>query len=285
MVMNHTEGYRLFPENDAIQFRISAAPRSHVKGELRGSPDQFNRLRTALNNAEWHVGTAEVVHKHDEWRLHVTVTKEDCDVASPDDADTVVGVDVNEDCVALAAMDRNGEVKDSIVVSYPSIKERRHEFFTKRKRMQTAGQTGLESVVQTAERDYVHDCLHKVSRQVVDWMSQFTTPELQDHAPDTVVAEVSTPSGVTTTDGGELDKTDDRTRPNRSACRRGRTARRFRTHRHRWVRLRHGRPHRERGRGAGRRCTVWGSSLGDEWCRRRVDVHADKDYRQLRRSG
>ncbi|WP_303703899.1 hypothetical protein [Haloquadratum walsbyi] len=37
-------------------------------------------------------------------------------------------------------------------------------------------------------------------------------PELQDHAPDTVVAEVSTPSGVTTTDGGELDKTEEAAR-------------------------------------------------------------------------
>ena len=178
MVMNHTEGYRLFPEDDAIRFRISAAPRNHVKGELRGSPDQLDRLRTALNNAEWRVGTAEVVYKQGEWRLHVTVTKEDCDVACPDDADTIVGVDVNEDCVALAAMDRNGAVKDSLVVAYPSIKERRHEFFTKRKRMQTAGQTGFESVVQTEERNYVHDCLHKVSRQVVDWISQFTAPIL-----------------------------------------------------------------------------------------------------------
>ena len=178
MVMNHTEGYRLFHEDDAIQFRISTAPRNHVKGELWGSPDQLDRLRTALNNAEWRVGTAEVVYKHDEWRLHITVTKEDCDVASPDDADTIVGVDVNEDCVALAALGRNGAVKDSLVVAYPSIKEQRHEFFTKRKRMQTAGQTGFESVIQTEECDYVHDCLHKVSRQVVDWISQFTAPVL-----------------------------------------------------------------------------------------------------------
>jgi isopentenyl diphosphate isomerase/L-lactate dehydrogenase-like FMN-dependent dehydrogenase len=83
---------------------------------------------------------------------------------------------VNEDCIALAAMSRNGTVKDSVVFEYPSVKERRHEFFTKRKRMQKAKQTALETVVQTEERDYVHDCLHKVSRKVVEWVSQFSSP-------------------------------------------------------------------------------------------------------------
>jgi hypothetical protein len=46
-------------------------------------------------------------------------------------------VNVNEDCIALAAMSRN-----------VSVKEQRHEFFTKRKRMQKAKQTAFETVVQ-----------------------------------------------------------------------------------------------------------------------------------------
>jgi IS605 OrfB family transposase len=177
MVMNHGEGYRLFIEDEeTIRFRISAQPRNHVKGNLRGSPDQFDRLRTALTEDEWRVGTAEVVHKHDEWRLHVTVTHEQHRVAHKHDADTIVGVDVNEDCIALAAMSPTGAVRDSVVFEYPEIKEQRHEFFTKRKRMQNAGQTAFEAVVQTEERDYVHDCLHRVSRRVVDWTSQFSNP-------------------------------------------------------------------------------------------------------------
>jgi len=177
MVMNHGEGYRLFLEDDgAVRFRITATRGTHVKGELRGSPDHFDQLRTACNDDEWRVGTAEVVHKHDEWRLHVTVTHETHRVASKADADTVVGVDVNEDCIALAAMSRDGSVKDSVVFEYPAVKEHRHEFFTKRKRMQQAKQTAFETVVQTEERDYVHDCLHKVSRQVVEWVSQFSNP-------------------------------------------------------------------------------------------------------------
>jgi len=177
MVMNHGEGYRLFPKDDGtIRFRITATRSTHVKGKLRGSPNHFDRLQTAFNHDEWRVGTAEVVHKHNEWRLHVTVTHETHRVTRKTDADTVVGVDVNEDCIALAAMSRNGAMKDSVVFEYPSVKERRHEFFTKRKRMQKAKQTAFETVVQTEERDYVQDCLHKVSRQVVTWVSQFTNP-------------------------------------------------------------------------------------------------------------
>ena len=177
MVMNHGEGYRLFPEdNETVRFRLTATRGTHVKGELRGSPDHFDRLRTAFNDEEWRVGAAEVVHKHDEWRLHVTVTHETHQVASKVDAETIVGVDVNEDCIALAGMSRSGLVKDSVVFEYPSVKEQRHEFFTKRKRMQNATQTAFETVVQTEERDSVHDCLHKVSRNVVEWVSQFTNP-------------------------------------------------------------------------------------------------------------
>lgn len=179
MVMNHGEGYRLFLEDEnTVRFRVTATKGTHVKGKLRGSPDHFNRLRTALTENEWRVGAAEVLHKHDEWRLHVTITHEQHRVASKTNADTIVGVDVNEDCIALAAMHRDGAVKDSVVVEYPEIKEQRHEFFTKRKRMQKAKQTAFETVVQTEERDYVHDCLHKVSRQVVEWVSQFSNPVL-----------------------------------------------------------------------------------------------------------
>jgi len=177
MVMNHGEGYRLFPEEDGtVRFRITATRRTHVKGEPRGSLGHFDRLQTAFTDEEWRVGTAEVVNKHNKWQLHETVTHETHHVASKHDADTIIGVDVNEDCNALAAMSRSGAVKDSVVFEYPSVKEQRHEFFTKRKRMQKAGQTAFETVVKTEERDYVHDRLHKLSREVVEWISQFNDP-------------------------------------------------------------------------------------------------------------
>lgn len=175
--MNHGEGYALTPNSDGeVEFRISYKKRQFVRGTLQGSPDHLERVKTALESNEWRVGTAELVYKHDEWRLHVTVTHETHTVASPDDADTIVGVDINEDCIALAAVTREDGVIDSVVFEYPDIKRVRHEFFTKRKRMQKAGQIGIENAMQTEERDFVHDQLHKVSRNVVEWLSQFENP-------------------------------------------------------------------------------------------------------------
>jgi putative transposase len=108
-------------------------------------------------------------------RLHVTITHETHRVASKTDQDTTVGIDLPEDYIALAAMSRNGTVRDSVVIEYPSINEQRHEFFTKRERMQKAEQIALETVAQTKERDYVHGCLHKISRNVVEWVSQLSS--------------------------------------------------------------------------------------------------------------
>jgi len=90
--------------------------------------------------------------KHGECRLHVTVTHEHAEVADKHDADTSIGVDVNEDCIAVAAMSTDGHLEDSVVFEYTEVKTQRHEFFTKRKRMQTAGQTAVETVVQTEHR-------------------------------------------------------------------------------------------------------------------------------------
>lgn len=178
MRMNHDEGYALTVDDSGnVRFRVSYKPYNYVKGVLRGSPDHLERVKTALTSEAWRVGVAELVYKHDEWRLHASVTHKNHTVASPDDADTVVGVDINEDCVALAAMNRDtGDVLDSVVIEYPDIKRVRHEFFTKRKRMQTVGQTAFENVVRTEERDFVHDQLHKVSRDVMRWVSQFNDP-------------------------------------------------------------------------------------------------------------
>ena len=73
-------------------------------------------------------------------------------------------------------MSRSGSVRGSVVFEYPSVKEQRHEFFTKRKRMQKAEQTVFKTVVKTEERDSVHNRLHKVSREVTGWVSQFSAP-------------------------------------------------------------------------------------------------------------
>jgi transposase, IS605 OrfB family, central region len=107
--------------------------------------------------------------------LHVTVTNETAELADKQSAKTFIGVDVNEDCVGLSAVTESG-VEGSVVIEYPKIKKERHEFFTIRKRMQTVGQTTLESEVQDEERRFVNDQLHQVSRDVVEWAQQFENP-------------------------------------------------------------------------------------------------------------
>ncbi|USZ71592.1 transposase [Natronosalvus halobius] len=177
MRMNHDEGYALTVDDSGnVRFRVSYKPYNYVKGVLRGSPGHLNRVKNALSSDAWRVGVAELVQKHNEWRLHVTVTHKQRMVRAPKEAGTVVGVDINEDCVGLAAMARDGDVLDSLVLEYPDIKRLRHEYFTKRKRMQKVGQTAFETVVRTKERDFVHDHLHKVSRDVTQWVSQFNDP-------------------------------------------------------------------------------------------------------------
>ena len=177
--MNHGEGYDLSLDGDTndIHFRVSALKHNHVRGVLTGSPDHVEQLQTALQDEddEWRVGTAEVVPVDDGHELHVNVTRTTADVAPKEDAQTVVGVDINEDCVALAALDTN-DIIDSVVIDYTRIKERRHEFFTIRKRMQQNGQTAFETVLQDREKRYVHDQLHKISHGVVEWVSQFENP-------------------------------------------------------------------------------------------------------------
>ncbi len=174
--MNYGEGYNLFLEDDGtVRFRISAKPYTHVKGELRGSPDQFDQLTQAIQAGDWHVGTAEALVENGREELHVTVTNETAEVGTKTTAETVVGVDINEDCVALAALTEPG-IKDSIVIDYPEIKEERHRYFTMRKRMQEAGQTAFNDVLRDKEQRFVHDQLHTVSRRVVEWIQRFNTP-------------------------------------------------------------------------------------------------------------
>jgi len=169
--MNYGEGYNLFLEDETVRFRISAKPYNHVKGELRGTQDQFDLFTQAMKNDDWHVGTAEALVRNGREELHVTVTNETAEVGTKKTADTVVGVDINEDCVALAALTEHG-IEDSIVIDYPEIKEERHRYFTMRKQMQEAGQTAFNDVFRDKEQRFVHDQLHTVSRRVVEWIQR-----------------------------------------------------------------------------------------------------------------
>jgi len=169
---NYEEGYNLFLEDDCIRYRISAKPYHPVKGTLHGSPDVLDQLRTAIESDAWRVGTAEAMKCNGNYELHINITHTEASVRDKQDSRTVIGVDINEDCVALAALHED-DIVNSVVIDYPEIKEERHRYFTMRKRMQNAEKLSFDRAFEQKEERFVHDQLHKVSRRVVEWVSQF----------------------------------------------------------------------------------------------------------------
>ncbi|WP_254534873.1 transposase [Halomarina litorea] len=158
-----------------VSFRISAKPYKHVTGVLEGSDGHLDILTTALESDQWKIGTAEALFHNDNPELHVTVTNTEQTVRNKQDSQTVVGVDVNEDNVALTALSENG-VEDTLVIDLPEIKFERHRYFTMRKRVQNAGKDSLHDTLDGREERFVRDRLHKVSRHIVEWSQQFEKP-------------------------------------------------------------------------------------------------------------
>ena len=173
---NYEEGYNLFLTDDGdVAFRISTKPYQHVEGLLKGSDAHLDILKVGLESDEWEIGTAEVLFHNDSPELHVNVTNTDQTVRDKQDSQTVVGVDVNEDNVALTAFSEDG-IKDTIVIEFPEIKFERHRYFTIRKRVQNAGKRSVHDTLEDQEERFVRDRLHKVSRHIVKWSRQFEDP-------------------------------------------------------------------------------------------------------------
>jgi IS605 OrfB family transposase len=173
---NFTEGYNLSLTDDGdVAFRISAKPYKHVKGVLKGSDAHLNILKTALGSDEWKIGTAEALFHKDTPELHINVTNTEQNIRDKQDSRTVVGVDVNEDNVALTALSEDG-VEDTLVIDFPEIKFQRHCYFTMRKRVQNAGKDSIHDALEGREERFVRDRLHKVSRHIVEWGQQFEKP-------------------------------------------------------------------------------------------------------------
>ena len=162
---NYEEGYNLSLTDDGdVAFRISVKPYNHVKGLLEGSEAHLDILRTALESDEWKIGTAETLFHNENAELHVNVTSTEQTVRDKQDSRTVVGVDVNEDNVALTALSEGG-VEDTLVIDFPEIKFERHRYFTMRKRVQNAGKDSIHNTLEGREERFVRDRLHKLSRQ------------------------------------------------------------------------------------------------------------------------
>ena len=174
---NHGEGYELTRENDDVTFRISAVPHGQkVRGTLQGSDTHLSLVKQALHSDNWRVGTSEVVYQNGEWRLHVTVTNTKKTVQSPKDSQTLIGMDINESNVALAALTEDNGVIDSTVIEYDEVKRERHEFFVIRKRLRRNDKNGQIKQLGNEEERFVTDAIHKLSRQVVEWVDQFENP-------------------------------------------------------------------------------------------------------------
>ena len=173
---NYEEGYNLSLTDDGdVAFRISAKPYKHVKGVLKGDDAHLDILKIALESDEWKIGTAEALFHNDNAELHVNVTNTEQTVRDKQDSRTVVGVDVNEDNVALTALSEHG-VEDTLVIDFPEIKFERHRYFTMRKRVQNAGKDSIHDTLEGREERFVRDRLHKVSRHIVEWSQQFEKP-------------------------------------------------------------------------------------------------------------
>ena len=173
---NFTEGYNLSLTDDGdVALRISVKPYNHVKGVLEGSDAHLNILKTALTSDEWNIGTAEALFHNGNAELHVNVTNTEQTVRDKQDSRTVIGVDVNENNVALTALSEGG-VEDTLVIDFPEIKFERHRYFTMRKRVQNAGKDSIHDTLEGREERFVSDRLHKVSRHIVGWSRQFERP-------------------------------------------------------------------------------------------------------------
>lgn len=61
--------------------------------------------------------------------------------------------------------------------------------------MQKSKQTTSETVVKSKERDYLHDCLHKASRRVIEWLSQFSAPVVVFETSKTCESPLTTERG------------------------------------------------------------------------------------------
>lgn len=177
--MNYTEGYNLTldDETDDVQFRISTKPYQPVNGVVSGDPAHLDILRTALRSDEWKITTAEAMFRDGQPELHVNVTNTEQRVRSPEDSRTVVGLDVNEDNIALTAMDGD-DVLDTLVIDFPELKRVRHEYFVMRKRIQNAGKSSYDTLFERQEERFVHDAVHKLSRVVIEFTSRFDSPAI-----------------------------------------------------------------------------------------------------------
>ena len=157
---------------------MSPKPYKKAKGHLRGRPEDLNLIESALTKDEWSLGQAELLYRDGVYYLHVTV-KTEVEVPEPEDADTLVGVDINERNIALTAVNRETMDTDTLgtlVLDYGSVKAERQRYHTITKRCQEHGQHSIHNQLGVKEERYTEWILHRMSRVVVEFAQQFLNP-------------------------------------------------------------------------------------------------------------
>lgn len=181
LVMAHGEGYRLTVRDDGrVGFRISPKPYKAVSGFLRGKHTDLSLLKEAIEDSEgeYSFGQAEVLWREGVYYLHVPV-QYDADVPDKADAETVIGVDINERNVALTALNRETlATEGTLVLDYGPVKGERSRLHDISRRCQEHDQTSIYRTIGDHEERYVNWVLHRISATIVAFAEQFDDPAI-----------------------------------------------------------------------------------------------------------
>ena len=181
LVMAHGEGYRLSVRDDGrVGFSMSAKPYKKVSGFLRGSHSDLGLLKDALTetDGEYGLGQAEVLYREGVYYLHVPI-QYDADIPDKSNAETVIGVDINERNVALTALNRETlATKGTLVFDYGPVKGERARLHDISRRCQERDQHSIYRRIGDKEERYVNWVLHRISAAVLAFAETFDAPTI-----------------------------------------------------------------------------------------------------------
>lgn len=170
--LNHRDGYTVEDKNTV---KISTVPYNRVEASITGRREDQIFLEKALNG-QYKFGTGEVLKKNGDYYIHINVRTEQVPEIRSEADNTYIGVDLNESNVMLTAAKGDGEILDTLYLDYNKLKDKRNEYFTKRKRLKEAGKWSILDKLSGREEAATEDFCHKLTRYAVRWINQFDNP-------------------------------------------------------------------------------------------------------------
>ena len=181
LVMANGEGYKLHVRDDGrVGFKISPKPYKAVTGFLRGRHQDISLLKDAIEDedCEFGFGQAEVLYRAGVYYLHIPI-QYDADLPDKEDAETVVGVDLNERNVALTALNRETfATKGTLVLDYGPVKGERQRLHDISRRCQEHDQLSIYRHIGDEEDRYVNWVLHRISAAILAFAENFDAPTI-----------------------------------------------------------------------------------------------------------